>query len=286
VLVVVAVAAAAAAAITRVPALRAADAALAALALTGLAAVIALAAGASPQVAGFSGAVVAGGLLVLGSQARRDTIEGIALEVTGAVGMVAGALLAARSPEWLAGTLTVAVPLLAAAGLRGHRTVVYGIAAACAALGAAWAWLFAADVTVVEAYTLPAAALALGLGALARREGPAHSWLTLGPGVILVLAPTLEVAIANNDDGRAIAVGLAALAIVVAGAYRRLQAPIVLGGAALVILGVDKLGPTAVRLPRWLMLAFAGVVLLWIGTTFERRRDDAVRVARRFEQLG
>ena len=103
---------------------------------------------------------------------------------------------------------------------------------------------------------------------------------------MLALAPTLALTIANNDDGRAIAVGLAALVVVLFGARERLQAPIVLGGLVLLILGVDKLGPTAVRLPRWLMLAFAGSVLLWVGTTFERRRDDAVRVARRFERLG
>jgi hypothetical protein len=230
--------------------------------------------------------VTAGVLLVVGAQARRDTTEGIALEVTGAVGFVGGALLAAQSPVWLAATLTAAVPLLLAASLRGHRSLQYGVVAALAALGATWAWLVAADVTVVEAYTLPAAAVALGLGSLARRDGPAHSWLTLGPAVVLALAPTLALAIARNDDGRAIAVGLAALLIILAGAYRRLQAPIVLGALALLILGVDKLGPTAVRLPRWLMLAFAGSVLLWVGTTFERRRDDAMRAARRFEQLG
>ena len=83
-----------------------------------------------------------------------------------------------------------------------------------------------------------------------------------------------------------IAVGIAALAILLIGARQRLQAPIVLGGLTLLILAVDKLGPTAERLPRWLLLAFAGSVLLWVGTTFERRRDDALRVARRFEQLG
>ena len=63
-------------------------------------------------------------------------------------------------------------------------------------------------------------------------------------------------------------------------------APIVLGAATLVALGVDKLGPQAVRLPRWLMLAFAGSVLLWVGTTFERRREEVMRAARRFERMG
>jgi hypothetical protein len=286
VLAVVVVAATVAALRARVEVLRVGDGVLASLAAPGLAAVIALAAGAEPAAAGWVAALVSGALLVVGAQVLRDSVDGIAVEISGAFGMCAAGLLATQSPVWLAGTLTVAVPVFLAAGLRGHRTTGYGIAAALSALGATWAWLFVANVTVPEAYTLPAAALALGFGMLARRDGPAHSWLTLGPAVVLALAPTLQLAVAHNDDHRAIAVGIAALAIVLAGAYRRLQAPIVLGTAALVILGVEKLGPTAVRLPRWLMLAFAGSVLLWVGTTFERRRDDAVRAARRFEQLG
>jgi hypothetical protein len=266
--------------------LRSAHAALAGAAAIALAAIVALAADASPPAAAFCAALAAGLVLVIGSQARRDTDDGVTLEVVGLFGLAAGAARAGEAPVWVAATLTAAVPFLLAAGVRRHRTIFYGVGAALVALGATWAWLAAANVTVVEAYTLPAAAVALGLGAFARREGPAHSWLTLGPGIILALGPTLALALARNDDTRAIAVGIAALAILLAGARQRLQAPIVLGGFALLTLAVDKLGPTAVRLPRWLLLAFAGSVLLWVGTTFERRRDDALRAARHFEQLG
>jgi hypothetical protein len=286
VLAVVVVAAAVAAVLARVPALRAAYAEFGAVATITLTAVIALAGGSSVEAAGFAGAVIAGVLLVVGSQARRDTFDGIALEVAGALGLVGGALLASQSPAWLAGTLTASVPLLLAASLRGHRSKYYGGVAALVALGATWAWLAAAGVTVAEAYTLPAAAVAVGLGSMARRDGPAHSWLSVGPAIVLALGPTLVLAIARSDDRRAIAVGLVALVVVLAGARQQLQAPIVLGAFTLLILAVDKLGPTAERLPRWLMLAFAGSVLLWVGTTFERRRDSALRAARRFEHLG
>jgi hypothetical protein len=34
------------------------------------------------------------------------------------------------------------------------------------------------------------------------------------------------------------------------------------------------------------MLAAAGALLLWVGTTFERRRDDVQRAARRLVELG
>jgi len=199
--------------------------------------------------------------------------------------MIGGVLLAVPSPAWVAAGLTAAVPLFLAASTRRDRTSIYAWAAGATALGETWAWLAAADVTVVEAYTVPAAALALAAGMFARKVGRARSWLNLGPAVVLALAPTLALAIARNDDGRAIAVGIAAFSVLLAGAWQQLQAPIVLGAVALLALGVDKLGPHAVRLPRWTMLAIAGAVLLWVGTTFERRRDDVQRAARRLAGL-
>ena len=295
---IVVVAAALSAAVGRVASLRAAHAAVAGTAFSILAAVSTLAAGASLSAAGFAAGVSAAAVLLFGAQARRGTADGVALEVVGGLGILGGVLAASQSLAWVAGTLTAAVPFLLAASLRRHRTIVYGAAAATAALGAIWAWLAAAGVTVVEAYTLPAAAAALGAAALAHRgdvagwlgrahgEGHGLSWLYLGPALVLALGPTLALAISRHDDTRAIVVGLAALATLLMGSRHRLQAPIVLGAITLFALGVDKLGPQAVRLPRWLMLAFAGSVLLWVGTTFERRRDEVMRAARRFERMG
>jgi hypothetical protein len=34
------------------------------------------------------------------------------------------------------------------------------------------------------------------------------------------------------------------------------------------------------------MLALAGSLLLWVGTTFERRRSDVQRALRGFDRLG
>jgi cell division protein FtsW (lipid II flippase) len=146
-------------------------------------------------------------------------------------------------------------------------------------------WLAAAGVTVVEAYTLPAALLAFAAGTFVSERTRAWSWSSLGPAIVLALAPTVGLALARHDDGRAIAAGVAALVILLAGARRQLQAPLVLGAIALVALGVDKIGPQAARLPRWTMLAIAGALLLWVGTTFERRRDEMHRAARRLAGL-
>jgi hypothetical protein len=282
----VALAALIATGVGRVSPLRAAHAALGAAVTATLAAVIALAAGASVPSAGFTAGTVAGVLLLTGSQARRDTADGTALEWVGGLGILVGVVLASHSAAWTAGTCTAVVPLLLAARLRGHRTVLYAAFGAVAALTATWAWFAAAGVSVAEAYTLPAAAVAIFAARLADRDGPARSWLHYGPALALFLGPTLMLAIVRHDDTRAIVVGLASLTVVLIGARQQLQAPIVLGALTLVVLALDKLGPTAVRLPRWIMLAFCGSLLLWVGSTFERRRDDAQRAVRRFERLG
>jgi len=266
--------------------LRAAHSGIAAAGAITLTSVAMLAAGSALASAAFAGLLVSGAVLLFGSLLRGNTADGLVVEVVGAAGMIGGVLLAADSVTWVAAGLTAMVPILLVASLRRDRTTIYAAAAGASALGATWAWLAAADVTVVEAYTLPAAAFALAVGVLAWKDGRGRSWLNLGPAVALALAPTLVLAIARNDDGRAIAVGIAALVVLVVGARQQLQAPIVLGAVSLVALGVAKIGPQAVRIPRWTMLAIAGALLLWVGTTFERRRDDVQRAARRLADLG
>ncbi|MDQ1510479.1 MAG: hypothetical protein QOG50_2323 [Actinomycetota bacterium] len=266
--------------------LRAAHAGIGAAAAIGLTSVAMLASGSARPSAGFAGLLVAAAVLLVGALARRDTHDGLVVEIVGALGIVGGVLLAVTSATWVAAGLTAMVPALLVASTRRDRTNIYASVAGAAALGATWAWLAAADVTVVEAYTLPAAAVALAAGTFAWKAGRGRSWLNLGPAVALALAPTVALAIARNDDGRAIAVGIAALTVLLVGAWQQLQAPIVLGAASLVSLGIAKVGPHAVRMPRWTMLAIAGALLLWIGTTFERRRDDVQRAARRLADLG
>jgi hypothetical protein len=45
----------------------------------------------------------------------------------------------------------------------------------------------------------------------------------------------------------------------------------VLGGGTLLLLGLDAVGPLAAQLPRWVTIGAAGLLLLWLGTTAERR---------------
>lgn len=229
--------------------------------------------GASPAVGGFAASVAAGALLLAGVYLMHSR-TGLVLEVTAALAAFCDALVAAESTRWLAGSLTTLTPIAAIAAIRSPRRLLYGAAAGLLALGAVWAWLAAGHVDVVEAYTAPAAAVALIAGILLWRSGPGRSWLTLGPALVVGIGPTLLLGIVDDDLVRLIAAAVLALAAVIAGAVLRLQAPLILGAVALLVLAVDQWGEEIVRMPRWITVGIAGVLLMWIGATFERRRRD------------
>ncbi len=251
-----------------------------------LAGVVTRASASGPATAGFAVVVAACVILLVGVHGRRRVFGGAALEVVGVRGLVVGTSIVARQTPWLAGALTVTVPVLLAAAARVDRRAVYSVAAGTAALGATWAWLAVAQVGVVEAYTAPAAVLALGVGLLQWRRGPARSWIALAPPIVLALGPTLVLGIARDDGVRNIVSAVMAFAIVGIGAWHPLQAPLVLGSVALLTLALDTFGPAVARLPRWLSLAIIGVLLMWIGATFEKRRDGARRATRALLDLG
>jgi uncharacterized membrane protein AbrB (regulator of aidB expression) len=74
---------------------------------------------------------------------------------------------------------------------------------------------------------------------------------------------------------RLVGVVTAAAALTVAGALTHRQAPFVLGAGALAVVVLGRLAPYAPLLPRWVTLAAAGLVLLVVGATYERRRQQA-----------
>jgi hypothetical protein len=65
-----------------------------------------------------------------------------------------------------------------------------------------------------------------------------------------------------------------------------LQAPLCVGAAALVVLAVDQWGAAIVALPQWISLGTVGVLLMWIGATFEHRRHDWRRASAAIGRLG
>ncbi len=242
--------------------------------------------GVGPAPAGFAVVVAAGIVILFGAHVRARAADGDALALTGAVACSVGLVLASSSPAWIAGALTALVPLMLVAALRRDRAALYSWAAALSALAATWAWLAVAHVTVVEAYTVPAALVALVAGFVGWRTGPARSWLTLGPALVIALGPTLAIGVANDDVVRTVASAVIAFAVVLLGAWKRLQAPLAIGATALLVLAIDTFGPAAARLPEWVPLAAIGVLLMWIGATFERRREAARRATDQLLRFG
>jgi hypothetical protein len=286
-------AAAVGAAASRTAWLRGGQTAAGALAVLGETAAVVLGNGGDAAAAGVATVVAAGAMLVAGVRWRHGTAEGAVLEPLGLGGQVLGVLLAVPDERWLAVALTAAVPALLLAGVRRPRLTElqltgggYLWTGAATALAATWAWLTVAQVTVPEAYTLPAAALALAAGVAARRDRPQlSSWLGLGPGLAVALLPSLAVVVGGaGGAARPLLLTGAALLVVLAGARARLQAPLVLGGVTLVVLGADAVAPVAAQLPRWVTIGAAGLLLLWLGATAERRLNRLRELRQQFKE--
>jgi hypothetical protein len=265
--------------------LRCCGAAVASAAVVGESAAIVASTGAATAQVGLAVAVAAAAVLVAGALWRRHAVEGPVMESVGNIGLVLGILLAGAEQRWLAIALTAAAPLLLAAAARPDRRA-YAWCAAAVAVVATWAWLRIAGVSLPEAYTLPAAAVALLAGALARRRAPQlSSWLAFGPGLAAALLPSLGLAIDQDGVARPLLLTAGALLVVLAGARARLQAPLVLGAVTLVVLGVDAVWPVAAQLPRWAMIGAAGLLLLWLGATAERRLGQLRELRQRLQSL-
>jgi hypothetical protein len=164
-------------------------------------------------------------------------------------------------------------------GLPSRPRRVYAAVAASLEL-IAW-WLLAAErgVHVVEAYTLPLAAVTLFCGWLAARNRPLGSWIAYGPALLAASLPSLAPALALDASvARRVVVGAVALAVVLIGAHARLQAPVIVGGGTLVLLPLPELVFLWRVLPTWMPLTLAGLVVLGCAITYERRRRDLARL--------
>ena len=203
-----------------------------------------------------------------------------------AVSAALGALvLASGSVGWLSWVLAGLGLLAIATALRPGRR---GTAVAGGLLLSASSWVRLADagVEAPEPYVLPLAAVALILGHLRSSTVPGtRSWTAYGPGLSLLLLPSLLASFDDDTLQRPLLLGLAALGVLLAGAYFRLQAPLCLGGAVLAVDALQLLAPYAAALPRWMSLGAVGVLLVAIGATYEQRRRDVARLRSGYDAL-
>lgn len=203
-----------------------------------------------------------------------------------AVPVGAAALLVGMTSQfhgrWI---LLLAGLVVGAVALDSRRHTVAYVAIALE-LVASWYWLAGAAVQTPEAYTMPTALLALGAGWLATRRWPGTiSWVTMAPGLLALLLPSLAYSFAEPDVAwRRFVIGALALAITLAGAAQRRQAPFLIGAGTLAVVAVHELAPAVANVanlvPAWVPIAAGGLLLIVIGASYERRRRDLIRLTR------
>ncbi|MFS0697543.1 SCO7613 C-terminal domain-containing membrane protein [Streptomyces nitrosporeus] len=225
--------------------------------------------------------------VVLGARLRQAAVA-LSVEGAGASGALVAVVVAVPRPPVLALVLALAGVLAAATALRAARRPFAGYLAAVLFVLASWVRLAASEVAEPEAYTLPVSVAAFAVGLLRRRrDAETSSWAAYGPALGVTLVPSLMAAWGDPHWLRPLVLGAAALAVTLVGAHRRLQAPLVLGGAVLALDALHELAPHVVQvfdaLPRWAFPALAGLLLLAVGATYEQRLRDARRVR---ESLG
>ncbi|MFB7916962.1 SCO7613 C-terminal domain-containing membrane protein [Streptomyces sp. NPDC056061] len=207
------------------------------------------------------------------------------LAVESAGGVAAAVALGMAVPDRMSLALVSSLCGVVAAGtaVRPERRPGAGYLSTGLFVLATWLYLSASGVSAPEAYTLPVTVPALVVGALwHRRDTGASSWAAYGPGLAVTLVPSLFAAWSDPHWVRPLLLGAAALAVTLAGARLRLQAPLLLGGAVSALDALHELAPYVVQvvgaLPRWMPLALAGVLLLAVGATYEQRLRDARRL--------
>lgn len=176
------------------------------------------------------------------------------------------------------GSVSLAVHLTIAGALVTATSLLHRERRPLAALGglllAAATWVRLADlgVSAPEAYTLPTALVLLAVGAdRLRRDAEASTTRTLLPGLVLGTVPSLLWVLDDPISPRALVLGLACLALVIAGAQARWSAPLLVGAVVGGVLVLSELAPYAVQTPQWVAIGLAGTVLTVVGVTWEKR---------------
>lgn len=139
-------------------------------------------------------------------------------------------------------------------------------------------WTLAADrdVSAIEAYSLPLAALLALVGLIRlRRQPQAPSWITIGPALSVALLPSAVASLDNEGLARPLVVLVAGAAVLALGVYLHWQSPVLTGGLSVGLIAVSQLAPYAMGAPRWLSLGLVGVLLLAGGARYEQRRRNA-----------
>ncbi|CCG04080.1 SCO7613 C-terminal domain-containing membrane protein [Blastococcus saxobsidens] len=243
-------------------------------------------------------APVAAVLLARAEDVLPAPVAGLLLALLAATCFAVATVRAGRPEEWAAAASGAVAGLAAAAtggaveawgqvglqlGIVGAAAGAYAVVASRRRVGvvavgdlvaASWIAVSGAGIETPEAYTLPAA-VGLLLIAVPHLRAGASSWAAEGAATGVALVPSALVVVATPTALRLVLVIAAAVALAVAGTVLHRQAPFVIGAGVLLLVAVGRLGPYAPLLPRWVTLGTAGLLLLVVGATYERRRQQA-----------
>lgn len=182
-----------------------------------------------------------------------------------------GTMSATAAVPWL---IVLSATAAVASTRRGRPAVVAAItsAASSVVLGAA----MISGVPHPEYVSLPLGIAATASGALRLvRDPAARSWPVLAPGLLLILLPSLALDLGDTELWRVIGVGVAAVATLLVGVSRRLQAPLVIGGLVVIAHGLAQIWPWISALYDagywWLWAGIGGVVLIVFAARYEQR---------------
>jgi hypothetical protein len=228
----------------------------------------------SAPTAGLLLALVAAGAFALATVRAGAAEEWVCAAAGAGAGAVAG-LTTGGAEAWGQVGLQLAVVGVAAGcyALVTHRPLV-AVAAVADLVLACWTAVAGAGIETAEAYTLPAA-VGLLVVAWPRLRAGGPSWGAEGAAVGVALVPSALAVAASPSVLRLVLVVAGAVVLVVAGTLLHRKAPFVLGAATLALVVATRLGPYAPLLPMWVSLAAAGLLLLVLGATYERRLQQA-----------
>ncbi|MGY1754839.1 DUF2157 domain-containing protein [Blastococcus sp. SYSU D01042] len=225
-------------------------------------------------VAGLLLALLSAGAFAVAIARRGRPEELVAASVGALVGLTAGATTASAEAWGQVGLQLGVVGVAAGCYALTARRRPVAVAAVADLVVASWIAVGGAGVETPEAYTLPAAVGLLVLALPALRSG-APSWAAEGAAAGVALIPSAFVVVVEPTALRLVPVVVAACALVIVGTIAHRQAPFVVGAGALAFVTVGRLAPYAPLLPRWVTLGTAGLLLLVLGATYERRRQQA-----------
>ncbi|PJM73481.1 hypothetical protein CS006_05450 [Bifidobacterium primatium] len=148
-----------------------------------------------------------------------------------------------------------------------------------------------APVTPPELPTLTFAIAALIVGVLLmRRDAALRSWKALGLGLLAAMLPSLLLTWITPmpSNIRIVAVGTMALAAIIAGGVRGLQAPLLCGTIVLAAHVLVQLWPAISAFSAdywWVWLALAGITLIVVAAFYERSLKAMRMLGRRIRDL-